>query len=66
MDNCIVVLIEAMNEDCEQQKLFCFVPNVRYFGSMVGIKDFWPCKHLSMNDEEVATTRNQCHIIMDG
>jgi hypothetical protein len=30
MENCKVVLIEAMNEDCEQQKLFCPIPNAKY------------------------------------
>jgi hypothetical protein len=35
--NCIVVLIEAVNEDCEQQKLFYRVPSVRYCESTMGI-----------------------------
>lgn len=66
VDNCIVVLIEVMNEDREQIKLFRPIPSVRYFKSMVGIEVFWPCKYLLMNDEEVVRMRNQCHIIMDG
>jgi hypothetical protein len=32
----------------------------------VGVEVFWPCKYLSMNDEEVATVRDQCHMIVDG
>jgi len=39
---------------------------VKYYGSTVRIKVFWPCKHLLMNDEELAMTRNQCHVIVDG
>jgi hypothetical protein len=41
-----VVLIEAMNEDCEQRKLFYPIPSARYNGWSVGIKVFWPCKYL--------------------
>ncbi len=37
-----------------------------YYSSVVGIKVFWPCKYLSMNDEEVATMRDQCHVIVYG
>jgi hypothetical protein len=33
---------------------------------MVGIKVFWPYKYLSTNDEEVATMKDQCHMIVDG
>jgi hypothetical protein len=66
MENCIVVLIEVMNEDCEQWKLFCLVPSVRYYGSTIGVEVFWPCKYLSMNDEEVMTMKDQCHMIVDG
>jgi hypothetical protein len=40
VENCIVILIEAMKEDCEHLKLFYLVPNVRYYISMVGIKIF--------------------------
>jgi len=32
----------------------------------MGIKVFWPCKYLLMNDEEVVMARDQCHVIMDG
>jgi hypothetical protein len=35
VENCIVVLIEAMNEDCEQWKLFFLVPSARYYRSIV-------------------------------
>ncbi len=66
VENCIMVLIEDVNEDCEHCKLLCLVPSVRYYESMVGIKVFWPYKYLSMNDEKVATTRDQCHMIVDG
>jgi hypothetical protein len=58
VENCIVVLIEVVNEDCEQQKLFCLVPNVRYYGSTMGIEVFWPCKCLLMNDEKVAMMKD--------
>jgi hypothetical protein len=40
MENCIVVLIEAMNEDCEQQKLLYLVSSVRYYESAMGVKVF--------------------------
>jgi hypothetical protein len=66
VENYIVVSIEDVNEDCEHCKLFCLIPSVRYYELVVGIKVFWPYKYLSMNDEEVATTRDQCHMIMDG
>jgi hypothetical protein len=33
---------------------------------MMGIKVFWPYKYLSMNDEEVAMAKDQCHMIVDG
>jgi hypothetical protein len=33
---------------------------------MMGLKDFWPCKYVLMNDEEVASTRDQRHVIVDG
>ncbi len=66
VEDCIMVLIEDVNEDCEHCKLLCLVPSVRYYESMVGIKVFWPYKYLSMNDERVATTRDQCHMIVDG
>jgi hypothetical protein len=39
---------------------------VKYVGSVVGIKVFWPCKYLLKNDEMVDTTIKQCHVIMDG
>ncbi len=32
----------------------------------MGVEVFWPCKYLSMNDEEVAMVRDQCHMIVDG
>ncbi len=32
----------------------------------MGIKVFWPCKYLSVNDEEVVMARDQCQVIMDG
>jgi hypothetical protein len=47
-------------------ELFYLVIIVKYFGSTVGIEVFWPCKYLSMNDEEVAMTKDQCHVIVDG
>jgi hypothetical protein len=53
-----MVIIEAMNEDCEQQKLFYPIPNVKYCRSVMGLKVFWPCKYVLMNDEEVATMRD--------
>jgi hypothetical protein len=55
-----------VNEDCEQRKLFCPVPNVRYYGSTMGIEVFLPYKYLSMNDEEVTMVKDQCHVIVDG
>ncbi len=55
VENCIVVLIEIVHEDCEQWKLFYIVPIVRYYGSMIEMEVFWPCKDLSMNDEVVDT-----------
>ncbi len=61
-----MVLIKAMNEDYEQQKLFCPIPSVRCCRSMVGMEVFWPYKYLSMNDEMVKTVIEQCHVIMDG
>jgi len=66
MENYIVVLIEVVNEDSEQWKLFCLVPSVTYCRSTVGIEAFWPCKYMSMNDEEVAMVREQCHVIVYG
>jgi hypothetical protein len=66
VENYIVVLIKAMNEDYEQQKLFCPIPSVRCCRSMVGMEVFWPYKYLSMNDEMVKTVIEQCHVIMDG
>ncbi len=39
---------------------------MKYFGLAVRIMVFWPCKYLSMNDEEVAKVRDQCHVIVDG
>jgi hypothetical protein len=66
MENCIVVIIEVVNEDCEQWKLFCPIPSVRYYKLEVEIEVFWPYKYLSMNDEEVAIAKDQCHVIMDG
>ncbi len=33
----VVVLIEVVNEDFEQHKLFYLVPKVKYYGSAVGI-----------------------------
>jgi hypothetical protein len=44
MENCIMVLIKFVNEECEQWKLFCLVPSARYCGSAVGIEVFWFCK----------------------
>ncbi len=35
MEKCIMVLIEAMNEDCEQWKLLYLVPNVKYYKSTI-------------------------------
>jgi len=32
----------------------------------VEIGIFWPCKYLSMNDEEAVMVRDQCHLIVDG
>ncbi len=32
----------------------------------MGLKVFWPCKYVSMNDEKVALARDQCHVIVDG
>jgi hypothetical protein len=58
--------MEVVNEDCEQWKLFCLVPSVRYCGLAVGIKVFWPYKYLPMNDEVVNMVIKQCHMIMDG
>jgi hypothetical protein len=55
VENYIVVLIKVVNEDYEQHKLFCPIPNVRYCGSMVGMEVFWPNKYFSMNDEMVKT-----------
>ncbi len=63
---CIVVLIEIVNEDYEHWKLLCQVLSVRYCKSMMGIEIFWPCKYLSMNDEKVAMAKDQCHVIVDG
>jgi hypothetical protein len=56
MENYRVVLMESMNEDYDQWKLFCLIPSARYCKSKVGIKVFWPCKYLSMNDEVVKTS----------
>jgi hypothetical protein len=53
-----MVIIEDMNEDCEQQKLFYRIPNVKYYKSTMGLKVFWPCKYVLMNDEKVATMRD--------
>jgi hypothetical protein len=53
VDNCIVVLIQDVNEDCEEWKLFCLISNARYYGSAIGIKVFWPYKYLFLNDEVV-------------
>jgi len=66
VENCIVVLIEVVNEDCEQWKLLCPIPSVKYYESIVGIDVFWPYKYLSMNDEEVMMVKDQCHVIVDG
>jgi len=38
--NCIMVLIEAVNEDYEQHKLFYLVPSTKYYELTVGIKVF--------------------------
>jgi hypothetical protein len=54
VENYIVVLIEVVNEDCEQWKLFCAIPSARYYRSIVGIEVFWTCKYLSMN---ITTTK---------
>jgi hypothetical protein len=53
MENCIIVLIEIVNENCEQRKLLYPIPSARYFGSIIRMEVFWPCKYLSMNDEVV-------------
>jgi hypothetical protein len=37
VDNRIVVLIEVVNEDFEQHKLFYLIPRVKYYGSAMGI-----------------------------
>jgi len=66
VENRIMVLTEVVNEDCEQWKLWCPIPNVKYYESIVGIDVFWPYKYLSMNDEEVMMVRDQCHVIVDG
>ncbi len=39
---------------------------MKYFGLVVIIMVFWPCKYFSMNDEEVAKVRDQCHMIVNG
>jgi hypothetical protein len=39
---------------------------VRYYGSTIKIKGFWPNKYLLMNDEVVRMAIEQCHMIMDG
>jgi hypothetical protein len=39
---------------------------VRYYRLVVGIEVFWPCKYLSVNDEEVVMARDQCQVIVDG
>jgi hypothetical protein len=60
------IALEAENEDCEQQKLLCPIPSVRYYESKVGIEAFWAYKYLSMNDEDVMMAKDQCHVIVDG
>jgi hypothetical protein len=35
MEKCIMVLIEAMNEDYEQWKLLYLVPNAKYYKSTI-------------------------------
>jgi len=35
-----MVLIEVVNEDCEQWKLLCPIPSVKYYKSIVGIDVF--------------------------
>jgi hypothetical protein len=44
VENYIVVLIKTMNENYEQQKLFCLIPSVKYCKSMVGMEVFWSYK----------------------
>ncbi len=61
-----MVIIETINDNCEQWKLFYPVPNVKYCRLAMGLKVFWPCKYVLMNDEEVVTVRDQCHVIVDG
>jgi hypothetical protein len=55
VENCIVVLIESMNEDCGKWKLFFPVLSARYYRSIVGMEVFWPYTYLSMNDEVIET-----------
>jgi hypothetical protein len=35
VENCIVVLIEDVNEDCEEWKLLCLVPSAKYCESTI-------------------------------
>ncbi len=51
--NCIVVLIEVVNCECEKWKLFYLVPSAKYCGLVVGIEFFSPYKYLLLDDEVV-------------
>ncbi len=65
VDNCIIVLIEIVNENCEQWKLLYPIPSARYFRSIIGMEVFWPCKYLLMNDEVVEMSIKQGHVIIN-
>jgi len=47
-------------------KTILFSSTCEVLQSLVGIKVFWPCKYLSLNDEVVQMVIEQCHVIMDG
>ncbi len=55
-----------MHEDFEQWKLLCLVTIGGYYGLVVRIEMFWPCKDLLMNDEVVDMMIVQGHLTMDG
>jgi hypothetical protein len=40
MENCIMVLIEVVNEDYEQHKLFYLILSTKYYELTVGIEVF--------------------------
>ncbi len=65
VENFIMVLIEIVNEDCEQWKLLYPILSVRYFRSIIGMEVFWPCKNLLMNDEVVEMSIKQGHVIIN-